>query len=120
MTTTADTATVHHLEDHEGAGECQQCGRTGLRWVAILTDSTRVGVECAKKINAAVPAGPTLKPLAGKTVTEAWTDEYGQPCAIYSNGRSAVLAVNMIPLASGAYAFIAEHARTCYGLVVPR
>lgn len=41
---------VNLIEDFEFEGECSQCGRHGLRWVATLSDGTRVGLECVKKI----------------------------------------------------------------------
>lgn len=46
------TTTLHIaiIEDHEGDGECGNCGRTGLRWIATLSDGSKVGVECAKKL----------------------------------------------------------------------
>lgn len=50
------TAKLHHIEDHEGTGECQECGRTGLRWVCYLTDGSRVGTECAKRVMGWKPA----------------------------------------------------------------
>ncbi len=51
--------TVSHIEDHEGTGECSACPRTGLRWIVVLSDGTKVGTECAKKITGtAVAATP--------------------------------------------------------------
>ena len=44
------TVTLVKIEDHEGNGECRECGRTGLRWIATLSDGTHVGTECAKQI----------------------------------------------------------------------
>lgn len=42
--------TLAKVEDHEGTGDCSECGRQGLRWIARLSDGSGVGFECAKKI----------------------------------------------------------------------
>ncbi|AVO21288.1 hypothetical protein SEA_TRYPO_79 [Mycobacterium phage Trypo] len=44
------------VEDHEGTGECPACGRTGLRWICVMNDGSRAGVECAKKLLGYRPA----------------------------------------------------------------
>ena len=41
---------VDHVEDHEGHGECQRCGRAGLRWIVVLSDGSRAGLECTTTI----------------------------------------------------------------------
>lgn|SRR5678815_3534426 len=51
--------TIMKIEDFEDGGQCGECGRNGLRWVATLSDGTRVGLECAKKV-----LGFRPKPLA--------------------------------------------------------
>lgn len=43
------TVRLEWVEDREGDGDCQSCGRTGLRWIAVLSDGSHVGVECAKR-----------------------------------------------------------------------
>ena len=53
------TLTITKIEDLEGDGQCGECGRNGLRWLATLSDGTRVGLECAKKV-----LGFRPKPLA--------------------------------------------------------
>lgn len=55
MNTTA-TVTLVRVEDHEGTGTCGACDREGLRWIAVLSDGSRVGVECAKKVLGWKPA----------------------------------------------------------------
>lgn len=50
MTATTARPTVARIDDHEGQGECGNCRRTGLRWIATLTDGSEVGLECAKQI----------------------------------------------------------------------
>lgn len=49
-TATASTITLAKVENHEGNGQCAQCGREGLTWVAILSDGSGVGMECSKRI----------------------------------------------------------------------
>lgn len=41
---------ITKIEDHEGFGRCSECGRENLRWIVVLSDGTRVGTECAKKV----------------------------------------------------------------------
>jgi len=41
--------TITRYEDHEGDGRCGLCEREGLRWIAVLSDGSTVGSECAKK-----------------------------------------------------------------------
>lgn len=53
---TATTPTLWKIEDHEGHGECSACPKTGLRWVATLSDGSTVGLECAKKMIGYRPA----------------------------------------------------------------
>lgn len=53
---TAPTLQISKIEDREDSGECGACGRTNLRWIAILSDGTGVGMECAKKILGYRPA----------------------------------------------------------------
>lgn len=63
------TATKLHItliEDYEFEGECSSCNRSGLRWVATLSDGTKVGLECAKKILGYRP----------KTDVYAWINDF--------------------------------------------
>jgi hypothetical protein len=53
---TGGPLTLAKIEDREGDGTCSACDREGLRWVAILSDGTGVGLECAKKILGFKPA----------------------------------------------------------------
>ena len=48
MTTSA--LHVTKIEDHEGFGRCGHCDRENLRWIVVLSDGTRVGTECAKRV----------------------------------------------------------------------
>ena len=62
------------IEDHEGNGHCQQCGRENLRWIATLTDGTRVGTECAKAIIGFKPAPKTYTWVTGFTPVAEHTE----------------------------------------------
>ncbi|AER49192.1 hypothetical protein SEA_KATNISS_80 [Mycobacterium phage Katniss] len=55
-TTAAAKLELVKVEDHEGTGECPSCGRTGLRWICVMNDGSRAGVECAKKLLGYRPA----------------------------------------------------------------
>lgn len=48
--------TLVKIEDREFEGRCGECGRCGLRWVAIMSDGSAVGLECAKKVMGYRPA----------------------------------------------------------------
>jgi hypothetical protein len=48
---------VVKVEDHEGTGECGACPRTGLRWIVVLSDGSRIGTECAKRV-LGIPVSP--------------------------------------------------------------
>jgi hypothetical protein len=48
--------TLAKIEDREGDGTCSSCNRQGLRWIAVLSDGTAVGLECANKILGFRPA----------------------------------------------------------------
>lgn len=48
--TTTEKLHVVRVEDHEGSGECANCPRTGLRWMVLLSDGSKVGTECAKRL----------------------------------------------------------------------
>lgn len=47
---TAITPHVVRLEDHEGDGTCLHCQRSGLRWIAVLSDGRTIGTGCARKV----------------------------------------------------------------------
>jgi hypothetical protein len=49
-------ATLVRVDDREGQGSCGACGREGLRWVAILSDGSAVGLECARAVIGYRPA----------------------------------------------------------------
>ncbi|ADA84007.1 hypothetical protein SCOOT17C_79 [Mycobacterium phage Scoot17C] len=60
-TTAAAKLELVKVEDHEGTGECPACGRTGLRWICVMNDGSRAGVECAKKLLGYRPAPQALQ-----------------------------------------------------------
>lgn len=65
---TADhTVTLARVEDREGEGTCAACGREGLRWIAILSDGTGVGLECAKRVLGFRPAPASYNWIADFT-----------------------------------------------------
>lgn|SRR5574342_47012 len=55
------TLVISKIEDREFEGECGECGRHGLRWVAILSDGSAVGLECAKRVLGYRPAPATYQ-----------------------------------------------------------
>lgn len=59
------------IEDHEGGGTCGHCGREGLRWIAVLSDGSRWGTACAKKVLGVVSPSPRNLEWASKYVPVA-------------------------------------------------
>lgn len=53
---TTNTLTINKIEDREYEGECGECGRHGLRWIAVLSDGSAVGLECVKRVLGYRPA----------------------------------------------------------------
>lgn len=84
---------VSHVEDHQDRdGVCGHCQRENLRWIMVLSDGTKVGSSCMKKVLGwSVPTkkidwvvGKTLVATkvftsGGETVTYTlWTTEGGR------------------------------------------
>lgn len=67
---------IEKIEDFEGEGECGHCGRHGLRWVATLSDGSRVGLECAKKALSVEPQPTNHSRIADYEIA-AECDEWG-------------------------------------------
>lgn len=79
------------IEDHEGDGTCSECGREGLRWIATLTDGTRVGTECAKKVTGCKPAPKSYTWVTGYTPVAEHTDrDTAWVLWQHQNGRTAL------------------------------
>lgn len=85
---------ITKVEDHEGHGRCGQCGREGLRWIAILSDGTSCGTECAQRV-----LGRTLNPksltwIAGTTVIAEHTTKWDTAIVYQAPGGRTLLAIN--------------------------
>ncbi len=88
--------TVVKIEDHEGSGECQSCGRTGLRWIVTLSDGSKVGTECAKKVMGWTPAPksyawvadytPVAEHVIGAEHFIMWQHKHGNRTRMTING----------------------------------
>jgi hypothetical protein len=111
MTTTAAKLTVWKVEDHEGTGECSECGKTGLRWVTFLSDGSRVGGECAKRILGWAPTKSKFSWLTGMTVVDEKAIHNGTGHAVLmrsESGRTGVMAVNGNAIVSGPFEWVAK------------
>jgi hypothetical protein len=88
--------TVWRVEDHEGNGECQRCGKTGLRWVTYLSDGSRVGGECAKRLLGWAPTRKGFSWVTGLSVVAEGAMSPTQWVTLWSdaNGVKGVMAVN--------------------------
>jgi hypothetical protein len=101
MTTTKPTITK--VLDRQGEGCCQECGRTNVRWVAVLSDGSTVGGECAKKITGQVFSLKKYAPLAGAHEVISGLD-CGTTWTVLEGPGRAFLAANGLPKASGSLA----------------
>lgn len=109
--TNTEKLTVWKVEDHEGDGECSACGRTGLRWVTFLSDGSRVGGECAKKILGWAPTKAKFSWLTGMTIVAEKTIDFGHGHAVLwqsESGRAGVLAINGHPQAQGPFDWVSK------------
>ncbi len=88
--------TVWRVEDHEGNGECQRCGKTGLRWVAYLSDGSRVGGECAKRLLGWAPTRKGFSWVTGLFVVAEGSMSASQRVTLWSDeaGYRGVVSVN--------------------------
>ena len=99
--------TITKVLDREGEGECQECGRTNVRWVAVLSDGSTVGGECAKKITGQVFSPTKYAPLAGAREVISGLD-CGTTWTVLEGPSRAFLAANGLPKASGSLACMLE------------
>lgn len=89
--TRAMTTTKIHLvkiEDHEGDGRCGACGREGLRWIAVLSDGTQVGTECAKAVLGYRPTARDYSWVVDYTAVAEHV-EYGVTYIMWQHKRGA-------------------------------
>lgn len=102
------TLTVWRIEDHEGTGECQQCGKTGLRWVTYLSDGSRVGGECAKRIMGWAPTARNFSWLTGMTLVGEASLSPTQCMTLWRSEDEArgVLAINGIANQVGPFGWV--------------
>ena len=94
MTTTKPTITK--VLDREGEGCCQECGRTNVRWIAVLSDGSTVGSECAKKITGQAFSPAKYAPLAGAVEVASGID-CGATWTLFKNGARGILTLNGLP-----------------------
>ena len=102
--------TVVRVEDCEYEGTCSICGKEGVRWVVIMSDGSRVGGECAKKLLGWKPSArnyswvTNLSPVSTRVV----------PClgnvVLWESKSKAygVISVNGNKQASGSFEWIAK------------
>lgn len=77
------------IEDHEGSGSCSACQREGLRWIAVLTDGSRVGLECMKRITGRSKPQPVHYEWLGGFELVAEYDDYGHHFALWQSKSSS-------------------------------
>lgn len=77
MTSTTARVTIREIQDtsdHDEPGTCGECGRQGLRWVAILSTGAAVGLECAKPILGYKPQPKSYNWLADFTAVARYQE----------------------------------------------
>lgn len=89
------TLTVWRVEDHEGTGECQRCGKTGLRWVTYLSDGSRVGGECAKRLMGWAPTKKNFSWVTGMTLLAEGDMSKTQRVALWQREGTAWAAISV-------------------------
>ena len=104
----AAKVTVKWVENCEGDGTCLACGREGLTWVVVLSDGSRVGVECAKPILGFKPAPKSYvwsRDFTGRGFT---VNGGGQTVRVWerNDGRAFALTVDGVLVSSGGREFV--------------
>ena len=89
----------------EGEGCCQECGRTNVRWIAVLSDGSTVGSECAKKITGQAFSPAKYAPLAGAVEVASGID-CGATWTLFANGPRGILTLNGMPQVVGSLASV--------------
>ena len=102
------TLTVWRVEDHEGNGECQRCGKTGLRWVTYLSDGSRVGGECVKRLMGWAPTARNFSWLTGMSLVSEGDLSPTQRMTLWrsQDGARGVMAINGKAYQSGAFDWV--------------
>ena len=80
--------TIAKIEDREFDGTCGACGREGLRWIAVLSDGSALGLECAKRVIGYKPA-PTAYAWIGDFRVVAEHVEHGVTYVLWQSRRGA-------------------------------
>ena len=81
---------ITKFEDREGFGRCGHCGREGLRWIAVLSDGTACGTECAKRVLGYAPAPKSFNWIAGCEVIAEYSDKF-ETAIVYRNTHGCTL-----------------------------
>lgn len=87
--------TIIKVLDREDNGRCQECARENIRWVAVLSDGSTVGSECAKKITGQVFIPANYSWVTGATEVAATVD-CDTTWVMWTRGTRAYLAANGI------------------------
>lgn len=94
MTTTQTKLTVETIEDHEFEGRCGHCGRENVRWIVCLSDGSKVGIECSKKLLGYKIQPKTYNWMPDFELVATYRD-YGAVHALYQHKtRPAVTAID--------------------------
>ena len=110
--TNTETLTVHKVEDYEGDGECGHCDRKGLRWIVTLSDGSKVGSQCAKKLMGWKATPKNFNWTARFNVVEEKTMNHGHYVLWQGKtGKGGVLMINGHATAFGGFAAIEREYR---------
>lgn len=84
------------------------CGKTGVRWIVYLSDGSRVGGECAKKIMGWAPTKRTHGWVQGLTAVAEKTICGGALAVLWrsESGRVGVMSINGNSICSGPFDWV--------------
>lgn len=92
---------ITKFEDHEGDGRCGHCGREGLRWIAVLSDGSKCGTECAKRVLGYAPAPKSFNWIAGCEVIAEHADKWTTSVVYRNAAGRTFLAENGVLMVIG-------------------
>lgn len=87
------------------------CGKTGVRWIVYLSDGSRVGGECAKKIMGWAPTKKTHGWVQGLTAVaeKEVAGPVGRTQAVLyrsASGKSGAMSVGGVRVVAGPFEWV--------------
>ena len=104
------------IQDCEYDGTCTMCGKEGVRWIVVMSDGSRVGGECAKKLLGWKPTAKNFSWVTGmKPAFNVFVLGYGNVVVWKSKNQvTGAISVNGHPMMFGSIEFIAAQYNKIY------